>query len=222
MIAAWKIGPPDRSLEQYVSDERKLGRLVKKNDMTRCVARTVDDVEYQLAYRYLIAVMQPAVWGEWPAGDAIFAVTELVDPELVILLRPLDRYAQFFREDARAAAMVDMAMGDEQLFDRHALFGGSALEHVEIAARIYERAAHCFRTPQQGAVLLERRHREDNGLDRGLFCHGERHCRAIAAYATGIGRENLARGRRDDAPENRAVRAAGRCPPVGRSACATL
>ena len=42
-------------------------------------------------------------------------------------MRAFNRHAQFFGEDACLAAMVEMAVGDEQLFDRHALFGSGGL-----------------------------------------------------------------------------------------------
>ncbi len=42
-------------------------------------------------------------------------------------MRPLDRHAQLLRQHAGRAAMIEMAMGDEQLLDRHAMLGGGGL-----------------------------------------------------------------------------------------------
>ena len=64
--------------------------------------------------------------------------------------------------------MIDMTMGEEDLLDRHALLRGCGLEPVEIAARIDKGAPHGLRAPKQGAVLLERRDRDDGCLDRGI------------------------------------------------------
>src|SRR3546814_13357035 len=62
--------------------------------------------------------------------------------------------------------MVDMAVGEQYLLDRHALRLRRRLEPVEIAAGIGEDAAHRVRAPQQSAILLERRHRNDRGFHR--------------------------------------------------------
>jgi hypothetical protein len=67
--------------------------------------------------------------------------------------------------------MIDMAVGDEQFLDGHAILGGDLLQSIEIAARIGEGAAHGFRAPYQGAILLERRDRHDDGLQGRLGCH---------------------------------------------------
>ena len=45
---------------------------------------------------------------------------EPVDPEAVVLVRPFDRDAELLGEDAGLAAMVDMAVGQQDLLDRHA------------------------------------------------------------------------------------------------------
>jgi hypothetical protein len=43
--------------------------------------------------------------------------------------------------------MVEMAMGDEQLFDRHTLFRGGREQPVEVAPGVGECSAHRFGTP---------------------------------------------------------------------------
>ena len=67
--------------------------------------------------------------------------------------------------------MIDMAVGDEQFLDGHAIVGGNLLQPIKIAARIGKGAAHGFRAPYQGAILLERRDRHDDGLQGRLGCH---------------------------------------------------
>ena len=45
---------------------------------------------------------------------------EPLDPEAVVLVRALDRHAELLGENAGAAAMVDMAVGQQDLLDRDA------------------------------------------------------------------------------------------------------
>src|SRR4029079_2871907 len=116
----------------------------------------------------LVAVVQPARRFERPAGDAVLAAVfgEAVDPEAVLLVRPLDLDAKLFRKDAGAAAMVDVAVGEPDLLDRDPGLRRRCLEPRQVAAGIDERAAHGFRAPQQGAVLLERRDGKDRRAER--------------------------------------------------------
>src|SRR3546814_12271232 len=99
MIAARKIGPPDRSLKDHVADDRKLRRRMMKDDMPRRVPRTVDDIDLEIADRHRIAVDQPAIGLERFADHAEkrASLRELLDPEPVVLVRPLDRHAAFLR-----------------------------------------------------------------------------------------------------------------------------
>ena len=46
---------------------------------------------------------------------------EAVDPEAVVLVRALDRHAELGGEDPGRSAMVDVAVGEEDLLDRHAM-----------------------------------------------------------------------------------------------------
>src|SRR5690606_819530 len=110
-----KVGAPDRSLKDHVADDRELRRRMVKDDMPRRVPRTVDDVDFEITDRHLVAIDQPAVGLERLAHhtEARAILGETLDPEPVILVRPLDRHAQFLREHPRLPAMIHMAMGDE-------------------------------------------------------------------------------------------------------------
>ena len=70
------------------------------------------------------------------------------------------------RRESRPAAMVDMAVGQQDLLDRHPGLSSGGLEPRQVAARIDEGAAHRRRAPQQGAILLQRRHRDDRRAKR--------------------------------------------------------
>ena len=73
-------------------------------------------------------------------------------------------YVKIARQYAGLPAMVDMAMGHEQFLDRHALLLRRTLEHRQVATRIDKGTPHRLRTPEQGAILLKRRDRDQHGL----------------------------------------------------------
>src|ERR1700712_63893 len=108
------------------------------------VAGAMIDVEGQVADGDLIAILQPAVGFEDAAGDAILAAIVLKprNPEAVGLMRSLDLDTEFLGERASLAAMVDMAVGDEDLFDHHAILFGGTLQLGQVAAGIDKGAAH--------------------------------------------------------------------------------
>ena len=99
-----------------------------EDDMARRVAGAVADVEGQLADRHRVAVDQVAVRLERLAVDSVALAILLQpgDPEQVVFVRPFDRHAQLLGEDAGLAAMVDMAVGQQDLLDRDAVLGGAA------------------------------------------------------------------------------------------------
>ena len=74
--------------------------------------------------------------------------------------------------------MVDMAVGEQDLLDRHTFCAGRRLQPVEIAAGIGEGAPHRPGAPDQAAILLERRHRDDHGAKRRFG-----HCRRDGSAA---------------------------------------
>ena len=64
--------------------------------------------------------------------------------------------------------MVDMAVGQQDLLDRDSGLRRRRLEPRQVAARIDERAAHRLGAPDQRAILLQRRHRNDRRAQRRL------------------------------------------------------
>src|SRR6185503_7185442 len=123
-------------------DQRQIRVRMVEDDMARRVAGTVPNVERELADSDLIAVDQPARRLERAADHSVArtVLAEPLDPETVVLVRALDRDAELLREDSGAAAMVDMAVGEQDLLDRHAGLLRSRLEPREVAAGIDEGA----------------------------------------------------------------------------------
>src|SRR3546814_3415539 len=102
-----------------------------EDDVAGGVAGRVIDVERERADRDLIALVQPAIGLERHAANPVFAavLVEPRDPEAILLVRPLDRHAEIVGERLRLAAMIDMAVGEQDLLDRDAMMRRSE-EHT--------------------------------------------------------------------------------------------
>ena len=205
MVAAREVGPADGSLEQHVADDCQLRFWVVEDDVAGRVSGAMADAEGQLADRHRVAVDQPAVGLERFAGNAIGAavVFEPGDPETVVFMRPLDRHPEFFRKDAGRAAMVDVAVGEQDFLDGDAVLGDGRAQLRQIAARIDEGTEHRPGAPDKAAVLLQRRHRYNRRAKRGLG-HRRRVTGKASACPSPVGR-NASRRR---SPPRRAAPAA--------------
>ena len=67
----------------------------------------------------------------------------------------------------RAAGVVEVAVGDPDCVQRQALLRHRAQQGVDRAARIDDGGLHGLAAPDEGAVLLQRRDREDGDADGG-------------------------------------------------------
>ena len=134
-----------------------------KDDVAGCVAGAMANRKNELPDSYIVAVNQPARRLELLPWDAIFRpiLGKTVDPVTVRLVRTFDRDFKFIGKKSSASAMVDMAVGQEELLDRRPALRRGGLEPRQVAARIDDRAAHRRCAPQQGAILLERRDGDD-------------------------------------------------------------
>ena len=89
----------------------------------------------------------------------------MAEPKLLGAVRSLDGNAEFLPQLGGATGMVDVAMGEPDLFHRHSGFGDRLAHARKIAAGIDDDRAHRLRAPHQGAVLLELGDRNNGGAD---------------------------------------------------------
>ena len=91
-----------------------------EHDVARRVAGAVADVEREIADADLVAIDEPSGRFEGAADDAVSGAVlgEAVDPVTVGLVRAFDRNAELLGQQPSAAAMVDMAVGQQDLLDR--------------------------------------------------------------------------------------------------------
>ncbi len=66
--------------------------------------------------------------------------------------------------------MIEMAVGDQDLLDGHAMLRCGSLQLRQVTTGIAEGAEHSFGAPNEGAILLERRD-GNNGGAKGWVGH---------------------------------------------------
>src|SRR5690348_3593769 len=122
------------------------------------MAGTMADLELQFADAHLITIQEPARGLERSAGDSISCAIlgQTLDPEAILLIGSFYRDAELLGKDSGTSAMVYVAVGEEDLLDRHARLICRGPQSRQVAAGIDEGSLHRFGAPQQGAILLER------------------------------------------------------------------
>jgi len=136
------------------------------------MAGAMQDVEAQFADRNLVALVEPAVRREIAhAGHAEprAARYDIVEQELVGDVRADDLDLQRVAQIGGAADMIDVTMGEPDLFHGDARLLDRGLDFWNVAAGVdHDRLLGGF-TPEDRAILLEQRHRHD---DRAGLCFG--------------------------------------------------
>ena len=183
MIAPREVGAPDRSLEQHVAHDRQARPFVEEHHMAGRVPGRVDHPQGLLAEPDLVAVLQPAVGlegGQCGEAEPLALFGQLVDPELVLAMRPLERHAVAARELGRLAAMIDVAVGQEDLLELGAQAREGFVDAIEITARIERGRTAGARADQQRAVLRKRGDRHQGQLQ------GRRRAGVVAVVGSGV------------------------------------
>ena len=142
-------------------------------DMPRRVSRAVNDIESQITDGHSITILQPTIRlkGLRFHPPALAIIVQLGDPEAVFLMRTFDFQAEFLRQHPCLAAMIKMAVGDEQLFQLNPCFCHCILQLVQVAAGINQRTLVGFCAPEQSAILFKWRDRDDHRLQGRLGVH---------------------------------------------------
>ena len=152
-----RTGAPHRAVEQHVAHKGE--RLFRDDDAANDRART-STVRSPTVTRSPSLSHRSGVTARASIPIAAARFGEMVQKKSSCLVRPLDRHAEFLPERRRARRVIDMAMREEYLFDRHAILRDGLANAIEIAAGIDHR-------PHLGSVLttagepLERRDGND-------------------------------------------------------------
>ena len=144
-----------------------------ENDMPGGMAGAVIHIECKIADRHCIAIFQPAIRLKTFRMHPIFAaiIAELRDPETILFMRAFNGHAELLGKNSRLATMIEVPMGEKDFLNRHTVLRSGGFQLIEIAARIRKGSAHRFGAPDQAAILLQRRHRNDRGFHGHCFGH---------------------------------------------------
>ena len=118
MIAAGKIGTPDRAGKEHIADNSQTFARVKKHHMPRRVPRTMDNPQCLLAKLDRVAIFQPAIGHERLCRRQSVLTGgfgQAIDPETILLVRTFYRYAKALRQNRSAGTVIDMPMGQKNL-----------------------------------------------------------------------------------------------------------
>ncbi len=140
---------------------------MKEHDVARRMPGTMPHAELDVADPDNIAVFEPArrqtILGVAETGSAGIAA-KLLQQEQVVLVRPLDRHAEFACEPGRAAGVIEMAMREEDLFQGHTLPRDGLFQAFDLPAGVDDRAPPGAHTPHQRTILLVGGDGQNNGL----------------------------------------------------------
>src|SRR5690606_29393781 len=167
MVAARKVRPADRAVEQDVAHDREPRLPMEEHDMAGRVARAMDDLERLFAEIHRVAVLEPAIGLEGVEArkaEALALLGKLRDPEGVLALRPLDRHRVTAGELGRLSAMVDVPVRQQDLLDAGPELLERGIYAVEIAPRVHHGGPAARLAEEDGAVLRERGHGNDHQL----------------------------------------------------------
>ena len=125
---------------------------------------TVPHLQLEFADRDSIVLVQPSIGREALArreAEHAGLSGHLLDPEQIVLMRPLDRQRTGASEFSRCTGVIEMGVRDQDLLERDLQLLDLRQHPIEITARIDDRGPTRALAAQDGAVLLEGRDRND-------------------------------------------------------------
>ena len=171
VIAAREVRASDRAPEHDIAYEGDFRLLLEEDDVARCVAWAMPNAQRDLADLDLVSIRQPAVRGACFALKSVSATVlrQPLEKKLVLRVRALDRYAELSRQGGGPSGVIQMAVGQQNLFNFNLLRGNCCFEARDVAAGIDERCPAGPGAPNNRAVLSKRRDRKDGRLQRWLM-----------------------------------------------------
>ena len=165
IVATREVAAPNAACKQHIAHKRTLEFRRVKHHMAGRVPRAMTHLQGVLAEGHGVVVMQPTRGferrGRWEAvvhgGRG-----QVVNPKLIAFMGADDGQVQLLGQFGRGACMVNVGVGDPNLFKLDAEFCAGVEQHGEISAWIDDGRLHGFVTPHNGTILLK--WRNGNGL----------------------------------------------------------
>lgn len=171
VVATRKVSTPDRTLEEDITDLGQFAGRMVENNVSRCMAGAMQNLQHLVAKADLISVLQPT--RRFKRANARQAkrpalIRHTLQPEAVFFLRPLDFHAKLLCQFCGCSRMINMTMRHKNL-GQGQLFALQQAHHpIQITARINHDGLARFFTPEYGAVLLKGGHGND-GVAHDFF-----------------------------------------------------
>lgn len=109
-----------------------------------------------------VVILQPAIRGEdfrCRKAEHLALHRQALNPEVIFYMGAFDGHSCTFRQRRGASGMVDVGVSQQDFFQHHTLGLNRSPNAIQISARVDHRGFVGFGAPEQGAVLLERSHR---------------------------------------------------------------
>src|SRR5581483_10184024 len=142
---------------------------MKEHDVTGRVAGAMMNGKTLRADRDLVAIDEPAVGRKGSAmvhAEAVALRRQLIDPERVLALGPFHGDGETRGEIGDGPGVIEVPMRHQHLLDDDVALLGDGENPLELAAGIDDGGALRLATPNERAILLKGRHRNDDALER--------------------------------------------------------
>ena len=152
VIAARQVGTADRALKQHIANHRQSRWRMEKHHVAGRVAGAVQNLQRQVTETHCVTVVQPAIGRERRRRAETEHTTlmgQLINPELVFLLRPLDWNVQALSELGRTTGMIDMAVCQQNFHDADPGLCGSRKYLLDVTTWINDSCLQGFLAPEQ-------------------------------------------------------------------------
>ncbi len=171
VVALGEVGAADAAGKQHVAHKSAVDLRCMKHHMARRVARAVAHVQRFVADLHLIAIVQPARGREMLRGRKTkhrALLRQPIDPELIARMGPDDGQRQPFGQLARATCVIDVRVGEPDLFEREVKTFYLSEQHLQVAAGVDHGGFVGGVAPYERAVLLERGDGDGEVAEHGM------------------------------------------------------
>lgn len=165
VIALGEVRASDGPSEQYIADERQPATPVEEDDMPGGMTGAMDHFKLDLAEGHPVAIFEPAIRresGSLGKTEQAALLREGLQPECIFTLGAFDGYAEVVCELGSRPYMVEVAMREQYTLDCDCVFAHALQKEVDITARIDQRAATGFLTPNNRTILLKWGNRDND------------------------------------------------------------
>ena len=126
--------------------------------MARCVTGAMTHLQRVLAQRHGVALVQPTRGREGARRRKAVVgrgLRQAINPKLIALVWADDGQAKLVGQVGCGACVVDVRVGEPDLFKRHAQLFARIFQHRQVATGVDDGTLHGVIAPDDGAVLLE-------------------------------------------------------------------